>query len=75
MTVEVDTLMGAKRYPCRVVNRVISIADGTSDQFQVQFQLEKVQLDSDGNPVAPEARTTHNPQLLNLIFDALFKGK
>ena len=75
VTVEVDTLMGAKRYPCRVVNRVISIADGTSDQFQVQFQLEKVQLDSDGNPVAPEARTTHNPQLLNLIFDALFKGK
>jgi len=74
-TVEVQTQLGLITFPCRITASTISLADGTSDQFQVEVQVEAVQMDSDGYPISREARTTHSPELLSMLYDAIFKQK
>jgi len=74
-TVEVSTLGGLITFPARIVTLTVVVADGASDSFQVQCQLEKVTIDANGNPVAPEARSMHSPELLSTLYDALFRQK
>ena len=68
-TIEIATLMGPKRYDCRIVTRQVIAADGQADSFLVTCDLEK--LDPNGNPRS--ARSLHSSDVLGLLYDALFK--
>ena len=68
-TVEISTYYGKKRYDVRIVNLTITVADGVSDQYQIECQVET--LDPQGKPRS--ARSLHNSEVLSLLYDAVFK--
>lgn len=74
-SVEIDTHLGVVAWPCRITSRTISLVDSNSSSFQVTCQVEEVRLDGAGNPISREARTSHAPQLLSLVYDLLLKNK
>ena len=67
-TVEIDTLLGIVSWPCRITSRTVTLVDLNSSSFQVR-------LDGSGNPISREARTSHSPQLLSLVYGLLFRNK
>ena len=68
-TVEISTYYGKKRYDVRIVNLTITVADGVSDQYQIECQVET--LDPQGKHRS--ARSLHNSEVLSLLYDAVFK--